>query len=480
MSFIWFPVIAILLPALSAIATIHAQSEQKPNVILIFVDDMGYNDLSCFGSKKIKTPNLDRLAVEGRRFTNFMVASSVCSPSRAALMTGCYPKRVDMENHVLFPQSKKGINPDEYTLADHFSSAGYASTAIGKWHLGHYPETLPRALGFGSYYGIPYSNDMNHPDNKGKGKAASDEGWKNQEKSVKLWNTPLVENEKIIELPVDQRTITRRYTDRALSFIGENKGKPFFIYLPHSMPHIPLFVPADAFDPDPANAYTCTIEHIDAEIGRIVEKVRKEGIEKETIIIFTSDNGPWIQFKNHGGNADPLRSGKGTPFEGGQRVPCIMWAPGRIPAGTVSGELVTTMDILPSLAAIIGKPLPDAGNPIDGLDLSATITGEQSSAREEFIYYSAQGALVGLRKGDWKLLINPNERAKESSLANPKEIMLFNLREDIGETKNLAGENPGRVKDLTERMIKLDIEIEEHRRPAWKTAKAQPWPDEIR
>jgi arylsulfatase A len=459
--------------AVFTILAFPAMAADKPNVILIFADDMGYNDLSCYGSKKIKTPNLDRLASEGKRFTSFMVASSVCSPSRAALMTGCYPKRVSMEKHVLFPQSKKGINPDEYTMADHFRSAGYATTAIGKWHLGHYPETLPRALGFGSYYGIPYSNDMNHPDNKGKISPASDEGWKNQAESVKQWHTPLIENETIIELPVDQRTITRRYTDRALSFIGENKDKPFFIYLPHSMPHIPLFVPDDAFDPDPLNAYTCTIEHIDAEIGRIMDKVKAEGLEKKTIIIFTSDNGPWIRFKNHGGNADPLRDGKGTPFEGGQRVPCIMWAPGRIPAGTVSDELVTTMDLLPSLAAIIGNPLPENGNRIDGLDLSATVTGDKVSARDEFVYYTANGELIGLRKDGWKLLLNPGKKNKK------REPMLFQLMDDIGEANDLASTQPERVKAMTSRMRELDNEITASQRPAWTTDKPHPWPKEI-
>lgn len=464
--------IRILVAAFTILAS-HAMAGRSPNVILIFADDMGYNDLSCYGSEKIKTPNLDRLAAEGRRFTSFMVPSSVCSPSRAALLTGCYPKRVSMEKHVLFPQSRKGINPDEYTLADHFASAGYATTAIGKWHLGHYPETLPRALGFGSYYGIPYSNDMNHPDNKGKISPSSDEGWQNQAETVKKWRTPLVEDETITELPVDQRTITRRYTDRAISFIDANKDKPFFIYLPHSMPHIPLFVPDDVLDADPKNAYTCTIEHLDAEIGRITAKVREEGLEKKTIIIFTSDNGPWLQFKHHGGNADPLRSGKGTPFEGGQRVPCIMWAPGRIPAGTVSGELVTTMDLLPSLATIIAKGLPEKGNIIDGLDLSATITGDTPSSRNEFIYYTAHGELTGLRKDGWKLLLNPGKNKKA------REPMLFHLPDDIAEANDLAAKQPERVKSMTSRMRELDKEIGDGQRPAWTTDKPHPWPDDI-
>lgn len=460
----------LTLLALFLLFTIQANADRFPNVILIFADDLGYNDLSSYGSKKIKTPNLDRLAAEGRRFTSFLVASSVCSPSRAALLTGSYPKRVDLEKHVLFPNSKKGINPNEYTLADHFKSAGYATAAIGKWHLGHYPETLPRALGFDYYYGIPYSNDMNHPSNQGKPRVASDALWKDQESAVKLWMTPLVENEEIIELPVDQRTITRRYTDKAISFIEKNEKQPFFIYLPHTMPHIPLYVPDDVYDPDPANAYTNVIEHMDAEVGRIMEKVKSAGLEKDTIIIFTSDNGPWLSFKNHGGNADPLRNGKGTPFEGGQRVPCIIWGPGRIPAGTVSDELVTALDLLPSLASIIGKPLSEKCEKIDGVDASGAITGDEPSTRKEFIHYTARGELIGLRDGPWKLLVKQGKK---------RESLLFNLSDDISESQDLAGKFPDRVKSMTERMKELDKEIEENKRPAWTTDKAHPWPDEI-
>ncbi len=236
----------ILIP-IFAICTALAASAAKPNFIIIFTDDQGYQDLGCFGSPNIKTPNIDKMAEEGRKFTSFMVASPVCSPSRAALLTGSYPKRVSMHRGVLFPVSDYGLNPEEYTIADHFKSLGYATAAIGKWHLGHHPETLPRAHGFDSYYGIPYSNDMNHPENKNKVKPGVDESWLNQDEWVKKWNTPLIENEEIIEMPVNQRTITRRYTDKAIEFVTENKGKPFFLYLPHSMPHIPLFVPEDAY-----------------------------------------------------------------------------------------------------------------------------------------------------------------------------------------------------------------------------------------
>ncbi|MFK7852116.1 MAG: sulfatase [Akkermansiaceae bacterium] len=440
----------------AAVLSLLQASAAKPNFIIIFTDDQGYNDLSCFGSETIKTPHIDQLAKEGRKLTSFMVASPVCTPSRAALLTGSYPKRVGLHKHVIFPKYDYGLNPAEYTIADHFKSLGYATACIGKWHLGHLPEILPRQHGFDSYYGIPYSNDMNHPDNKGKPKVSSDDTWTNQDEVVKKWKTPLIENEEIIELPVDQRTITRRYTDKAIEFVTANKEKPFFLYLPHSMPHIPLFVPEDAYDPDPKNAYKCVIEHIDAEVGRLVDKVRELGLAENTYVIFTSDNGPWLQFKNHGGSALPLRAGKGTTYEGGQRVPCVIWAPGRIPAGTESDALVSTVDLLPSLAALAGSELPENGNRIDGFDVSKTLVGEEPSPREEFLYYSARGNLEGIRQGDWKLLVKK------------QKPQLFHLTKDISEANNLAEANQEKVEALTKRMKELDAEITENARPVWK------------
>lgn len=443
-----------------------AVAEDKPNFIIIFTDDQGYNDLGCFGSKKIKTPNIDKLASEGRKYTSFYVPCSVCSPSRAALLTGCYPKRVGMHKHVLFPKSDYGLNGSEHTIADHLKSIGYSTACIGKWHLGHHPETLPRANGFDSYYGIPYSNDMNHPDNKGKPKLSSDELWKDQKTAVTLWKTPLMSNEEIVELPVDQQTITRRYTDKAIEFVKSNKDKPFFLYLPHSMPHIPLYVPDDVYDPDPQNAYTCVIEHIDAEVGRLVQTVRDLGLSEKTYIVYTTDNGPWLQFKNHGGSADPLRSGKGTTFEGGQRVPCIMWGPGRIPAGTSTNAFASTMDLLPTIASLVNKPLPDIK--IDGHDISKTFKSDETP-RNELIYYSAQGLLQGIRQGNWKYLeMTPRRRRNQ-----PKQkttIYLFDLAEDIGEQTNLLDQNPELAAKLKARMIEADKEITTNARPVWRKA----------
>lgn len=439
-------------------------NKNRPNVVVIFADDQGYGDLSCFGSTKIKTPNIDRIAQQGRKFTSFMVASPVCTPSRAALLTGCYPKRVGMHQHVLFPSSTKGLNPKEFTLADHFKSIGYATACFGKWHLGHHKEVLPTSNGFDTYFGIPYSNDMNHPDNKGKpkgGPGGMDILWNDPQSTLTKWKTPLFEDEEIIELPVDQRTITRRYTQKTIDFIRSNKNKPFFIYLPHSMPHIPLYVPDEVRDPNPKNAYTNTIEHIDSEVGRILDTLDKLNLSKSTYVIYTTDNGPWLSFAHHGGSAGPLRDGKGTTFEGGQRVPCVMRGPG-IPANTVCDELMGTIDLLPTFASITGKPLPK-GNKIDGIDASALLTGKGKSKRNEFIHYTSRGEVEGIRQGRWKLLI----KKKRGKGQGRRELLLFDLSEDLGETNNLATENPKMVGKLEQRMLLLDSEIQKNARSPW-------------
>ncbi len=463
--------------------TAFGEEKSQPNFVIIFTDDQGYGDLSCFGSETIKTPNIDRLATEGRKFTNFMVASPVCTPSRAALLTGCYPKRVGMHQHVLFPASTKGINPEEYTIADHLQSQGYATACFGKWHLGHHPETLPQQVGFDTYYGIPYSNDMNHPDNKGKpqgGHVGMDILWADPESTLTKWKTPLMENEKIVELPVDQRTITRRCTQKAIDFITEHKDEPFFVYVPHSMPHIPLYVPDEVRDPDPKNAYTNTIEHIDSEVGRLLDHIDDLDLTGETYVIYTTDNGPWLSFQHHGGSAGPLREGKGTTFEGGQRVPCLMRGPG-IPAGTECGDLIGTIDMLPTIATLSGKALPDGNNQIDGMDASAPVLGKGESRRDVFLYYTSRGEIEGIRMAEWKLLVKkPNQRKKKGKKAQkagkqeePKpQIHLFNLVEDMGEANNLAEEYPDIVKKLSDRMIYLDQEITENAREPWHKPEA--------
>ncbi len=447
---------------------------EKPNFVIIFIDDQGYGDLSCFGSTTIKTPNIDRLATEGRKFTSFMVASPVCTPSRAALMTACYPKRVGMHQHVLFPSSKKGLHPDEHTIGDHLKGQGYATACFGKWHLGHFPEVLPTSNGFDTYFGIPYSNDMNHPDNKGKPKGGPDGMdvlWKDPESTLTKWNTPLFQDEAILEVPVDQRTVTRRYTQKAIDFVTEHQDEPFFVYLPHSMPHIPLYVPDDVRDPNPKNAYTNTIEHIDHEVGRLLDTLDELKLTDNTFVIYTTDNGPWLTFKHHGGSAGPLREGKGTTFEGGQRVPCLIRGPG-IPAGTVCHELTGTIDVLPTIAAITETALPE-GKRIDGLDVSGLwMATEQKSPRSEFVHYTSQGNLEGIRQNDWKLLIKKprvNRNRAQQSPAKQPQVMLFNLADDLGEQNNLAEAHPEIVAKLKARMEELDAEVTANAREPWRT-----------
>lgn len=462
-----FRLIALVAALCFVASVLHAAT---PNFIIIFADDQGYGDLSCFGSTTIKTPHIDRLATEGRKFTSFMVASPVCTPSRSTLLTACYPKRLGMHQHVLFPSSKKGLNPAEHTIADHLKSQGYATACFGKWHLGHHPEVLPTGNGFDTYFGIPYSNDMNHPDNKGKPKggwAGMDILWNDPESTLTKWKTPLFEDEEIVELPVDQRTVTRRYTQKAIDFVKANREQPFFVYLPHSMPHIPLYVPDDVRDPDPKNAYTNTIEHIDSEVGRLLDAVDDLGLTDNTYVIYTTDNGPWLQFRHHGGSAGPLRDGKGTTFEGGQRVPCLIRGPG-IPAGTVCDALTGTIDVLPTIAAITGEALPTE-NKIDGMDVSDLWMGKSdTSPRNEFLYYTSRGAIEGLRQGSWKLLIKrARENRRNPDRTPPPQTFLFDLSSDLGEQTNLAPDRPDMVEKLTARMEELDAEITENARTPW-------------
>jgi len=432
---------------------------EKPNFVIIFTDDQGYNDLSCFGSKTIKTPHIDGMAAEGMKLTSFYVASPVCSPSRAALLTGCYPKRIDMEQHVLFPQSKKGMNPEEETIADYLKSSGYKTAAVGKWHLGHQKQFLPTRQGFDSYYGIPYSNDMSHPDNKDKPKGKGNVKWSNSwaDPSMKdvVWNTPLFQNEEVLEMPCDQRTITKRYTDKAIDFIKQNKKDPFFLYLTHSMPHLPLYVPDEIYDADETQAYRLVIEHIDQQVGRVIKTLKEEGLSKNTVVIFTSDNGPWLQFKHFGGSALPLRSGKGTTFEGGQRVPCVIWAPGYIKGGQTKDEIMSTIDILPTIAGIVGDKLK-SGKSIDGVNQKDFLFSDAPSARDSMMYYSSRGSIEGFRKGDYKYF-QPLKKNK---------AQLYNLKEDISESNNLATKYPEKVKELDQVMKSLDAEITKSKRAA--------------
>ena len=418
----------------------RAAAAQQPNIVLIFTDDQGYQDLGCFGSPKIKTPNLDRMASQGMRFTDFYSANSVCSASRASLLTGRYPPRTTITG-VLFPRNKNGLPAEEITIAEVLKKQGYATACIGKWHLGHKQEFLPTRQGFDTYYGIPYSNDMwIDPEAPLADDIVLRDGVTVEEIRAgkhKKNKVPLMRDEKVIEFPADQVTLTKRYTDEAIAFIRKNKAKPFFVYLPHTMPHIPIFATEAFKGKSERGLYGDVIEEIDANVGRLLGTLKEMGLDEKTLVIYTSDNGPWNLKNGHGGCALPLRGFKFSTWEGGHRVPCIMRWPGKIPAGTECGEVTGTIDMLPTFAALAGGKVPD-DRPIDGLNISTLMFDskkEPKVAREMLCYWKGRG-LQAIRVGDWKLRMNG------------KKTELFELSKDISEAKNLAAEMPEKTADL--------------------------------
>lgn len=439
--------------ALTFCGSAFAQAAEKPNVIIVFADDQGYQDLGCFGSPNIKTPNIDRLASEGMRFTSFYSAYCVCSASRASLMTGCYQPRLSMPG-VLGPRSRRGLHPDEVTIADMLGDIGYKTQMVGKWHLGDKPETLPTAQGFDHYFGLPYSNDMARKKGWGNNPAALDKIWKL--KKWDIYNNDLYRDTKSIESPVNQVTLTDRYTEEALKFIRQNREAPFFLYFAHAMPHVPLFVSDDRYDPDPHKAYKLTIEHIDWSVGQILETLKELGISENTLVVYTSDNGPWLSKKHHGGSALPLRNGKGTTYEGGMRVPGIMRWPAKIPEGTRCDEVVSSIDLLPTIAAMTGAKTPD--HPIDGLDISGLLTDPQAESphREAGFFYYKNNRVEALRLGKWKL----------RTAGNKPE--LYDLKADISESNNLAEKHPDVVAKLKERISEYDADLKANSRPVWR------------
>ena len=418
-----------------------AETARQPNVIVIFCDDLGYADIGPFGSK-VATPNLDRMAAEGRKFTDFYAAQAVCSASRVALMTGCYPNRVGIQG-ALGPGAKIGINPEETTLAEVFKSRGYTTAIFGKWHLGHLPQFLPTRHGFDEYFGLPYSNDMwpKHP-------------------TMKFPDLPLIEGEKTLELNPDQTKLTTQLTERAVGFIERNKAKPFFLYVPHPMPHVPLFVSEKHAGKSGRGLYGDVIQEVDWSVGQILGALKRNGLDERTLVIFTSDNGPWLSYGDHGGSAGPLREGKGTTFDGGTRVPCVMRWPGRIPAGRECREFAATIDVLPTLAKFIGANLPDE-RPIDGKDISALVTGESGARTPHEAYYCYWGReLQAVRSGKWKLhlphaYVTPDPAGGGGQPGNmaKREITqaLYDLESDPAETKDVAAENP----EVVQRLKKL-------------------------
>ncbi|WP_020468983.1 sulfatase family protein [Zavarzinella formosa] len=421
----------------------------SPNIVLIYADDMGYGDLGCYGNKTIKTPNLDRLAKEGVRFTDFYVAQAVCSASRTALLTGCYPNRLGILG-ALSHTSRNGISAKETTLAEVCKSKGYSTAIFGKWHLGHHPEFLPTRHGFDQYFGLPYSNDMwpKHP-------------------TAKFPPLPLFDQEKVIETNPDQTQLTTWYTEHGIKFINENKNKPFFLYMPHAMPHVPLHV-SDKFKGKSAGGmYGDVIEELDWSVGEILKTLKDNKLDQNTLVMFASDNGPWLNYGNHAGTAGPLREGKGTSFDGGVRVPFIARWPNHIPADSICKTPAMTIDILPTVAKIIDAELPKL--PIDGKNILPLLTEPATAKSPQDAYFIFWGKeLHAVRSGPWKMHFPHEYRefkkgGKDGQPAdygtNKIGLSLFNLESDIGETKDVLADNPEVAKHLQELADKIRADL---------------------
>ncbi|MEH6618638.1 sulfatase [Maribacter arcticus] len=416
----------------------EGQQDLLPNIILIFTDDQGYNDVGVFGAEDISTPNLDQMAKDGAKLTNFYAAQAVCSASRAAILTGSYPNRIGIHN-ALMPNSKKGLNPKETTLAEMLKNKGYTTAIFGKWHLGDAAEFMPTKQGFDEYFGIPYSNDMwpLHPQ---------------QGPIFDFGPLPLYENEKVIDTLTDQTNLTTLITQHSVDFIERNKDNPFFLYVPHPQPHVPLFVSDKFKGKSNRGLYGDVIMELDWSVGEIIKSVEKNGLTENTIIIFTSDNGPWLAYGNHSGSAYPFREGKGTGWEGGQREPFIIKYPKEIEAGVTIDAPLMAIDIFPSLAEVTNSELPD--EVIDGKSAWSLLTGKTNeSPQEAYFFYYRVNELFGVRYGKWKLYFPHTYRTMngqtpgkdglpgEYKMVDLKQIELYDLESDASETNNVAASN---------------------------------------
>lgn len=422
------------------------QNNNSPNYIVIFVDDMGYGDLGVYGNPTISTPHLDKMAFEGQKWTQFYSAASVCTPSRAALLTGRLPVRSGMassKNPVLFPNSLSGLPATELTLAEKLKEKNYKTAIVGKWHLGHTKNYLPNNHGFDYYFGIPYSNDMDKINNNNYWSE-----YENKELSSDSYNVPLMENFDIIERPVDQTTITSRYVDKTLQLINNYKNDNFFIYLSHNLPHIPLYASKRFLGKSKRGLYGDVIEEIDYGVGLIINELKKLNLDKKTIVVFTSDNGPWLVYKSHSGSAGLLRNGKGTTWEGGVRVPTIFWG-ANIKPGIIN-EIGSTLDIYTTFLAL-AKIDTQKNMIVDGYDLSETLLRKKESQRDEMFFYKGD-ELFAVRLGDFKLHLKTTDWFKEPKKHNPP--LLFNLNIDPSEKFNISSKNPEKVKEILE-LIKV-------------------------
>lgn len=428
----------VLWIALTVLLSLHApdaaaqrsRPDRPPNLVIIFVDDLGYADLEAFGHPTIRTPNLDRMAREGMKFTQFYVAAAVCTPSRAALLTGRYAIRTGlvaglMPSDVLFPNSQIGLEPEEVTIAEVLKGRGYATMAVGKWHLGHLPRYLPTTQGFDGYFGVPYSNDMDY--------VAPQDG------EPGYWNIPLVRDTTVIERPADQTTLTRRYTEEAVRFINEHDDGPFFLYLAHTMPHTPLYRSSSFEGVSDRGLYGDVVEELDWSTGEVLRALDNAGIAERTLVVFTSDNGPWLVQGDEGGDAGLLRGGKKTTWEGGLRVPMIAWWPGTVPAGRTTHALATTLDLLPTAAAMARAPLPD--RPLDGYDILPVLKGDGPSPRDFFAYYRGD-RLYAARLGPWKAHFFTQTAYPSGPLVPHDPPLLYQLEHDPGERFDLATDSP--------------------------------------
>ncbi len=429
----------------------------SPNIIVIFGDDIGYGDVGVFGNPTIKTPNLDRMAYEGQKWTNFYSAASVCTPSRAGLLTGRLPIRSGMMSskiRVLFPESWSGLQQSEITIAELVKQKKYATMHVGKWHLGHLPDYLPTKQGFDSYYGIPYSNDMDATQPKEKRKWAL----YNPDR-IDYWDVPLMRNEKIIERPANQYTITKRYTEEAVKFIKKNKDRPFFLYFAHTMTHVPLFRSEKFVDISLAGIYGDVMEEVDWSVGQVLETVRNNNLSERTLVIFTSDNGPWLTFDTHGGSAGPLKEGKGSTWEGGMREPTIMWWPGTIPAGTTQAGMGSTLDLMATVASITNTKIPK-DRKMDSYDLSLAMSMKADSPRNEMFFWRGT-KLFAARSGNYKAHFYTMTGYRDRGETRLNTPLLYHLGHDPSEKFDVSRENPEIVTKIQEMASQHISDIDE-------------------